>query len=124
ENGVVRTPTADNYIYDGVTTVITGNCGGSVNEIGEYLHRVDSIRPSINIASLIGHNTVRSQVLHRDNRAPSAAEQQQMNELVEKAMKEGAVGLSTGLIYIPGTFAKTEEVVELAKAAAKYNGVY
>jgi N-acyl-D-amino-acid deacylase len=69
ENGVVRTPTADNYIYDGVTTVITGNCGGSVNEIGEYLHRVDSIRPSINIASLIGHNTVRSQVLHRDNRA-------------------------------------------------------
>ena len=59
-----------------------------------------------------------------DNRAPTAEEQAKMNSIVEQAMKDGAVGLSTGLIYVPGTFAKTEEVVELAKVASKYRGVY
>lgn len=124
EGGVFSTPTADNYIYDGVTTVITGNCGGSVNNIGEYLQRVDSLRPSINIATLVGHNNVRSQILQRSARTPNAEEQKKMEELVAQAMKEGALGLSTGLIYIPGTYAKTPEVVGLARAAAAYNGVY
>jgi len=124
EGGIITTPTADNYIYDGVTTVITGNCGGSAQDINRFFQRVDSVRPSINVASLIGHNTVREQVMKRDDRLPTPAEQKQMDALVEKAMKDGAVGLSTGLIYIPGTFANTEEVVELAKAAAKYGGLY
>lgn len=124
EDGIIKTPTADNYIFDGVTTVITGNCGSSENDIKGYLHSVDSIKPSINIASLIGHNTVRAQIMQRDNRTPTADEQKQMEDLVEEAMKGGAVGLSTGLIYIPGTFAKTEEVVGLAKAASKFKGVY
>lgn len=124
EGGIITSPTADNYIFDGVTTVITGNCGGSADNIGLYLHQVDSVHPSINIASLVGHNTVRSQVMQRANRTPTAEEQKQMEGLVEQAMKEGAVGLSTGLIYIPGTFAKTEEVIGLAKAAANYKGVY
>jgi len=124
EGDIVKTPGAANYILDGVTTVITGNCGGSENDIRGYLRQVDSIRPSINIASLIGHNTVRAQVMQRANRTPTIEEQKQMDELVAQAMRGGAVGLSTGLIYIPGTFAKTEEVVSLAKAAAKYHGVY
>ena len=124
EGGIITRPSADNYIYDGVTTVVTGNCGGSTDNITQFFHRIDSIKPAINVATLIGHNTVRSAVMGRDNRQPSAEDQQKMEALVEKFMQEGAVGLSTGLIYVPGTYAKTEEVIGLAKAAAKYNGVY
>jgi N-acyl-D-amino-acid deacylase len=124
EGGIFQRPTADNYIYDGVTTVVTGNCGGSAGNLREFFRRLDSLKPSINVATLFGHNTVRMQVMNRDNRAPSAEEQAKMESLVEQAMREGAVGISTGLIYIPGTFAKTDEVVGLAKAAGKYQGVY
>ncbi|HEY8919335.1 MAG TPA: D-aminoacylase [Chitinophaga sp.] len=124
ESGIFERPTADNYIYDGVTTIVTGNCGSSADDLQKFFSRVDSLHAGINIASLVGHNTVRAQVMHRDNRAPTLAEQQQMDTLVAKAMQDGAVGFSTGLIYIPGAFSKTDEVVELAKSAAQYNGVY
>lgn len=124
ESGIFKWPTADNYIYDGVTTVITENCGSSSSNLKNFFHRIDSLHPSVNVASLMGHNTVRLQIMQRNNRVPTATEQQQMESLVEEAMKDGAVGISTGLIYIPGTFANTDEVVGLAKAASKYNGVY
>ncbi len=124
EGGEFVSPTADNFIYDGVTSVVTGNCGGSNLDVGNYFERIDSIGLSLNIATLIGHNTVRRAVLQDDNREPTREEQKQMELLVERAMKEGAVGFSTGLIYVPGTYAKTDEVVSLAKVAATYNGMY
>lgn len=119
-----KLPTADNFIYDGVTTVVTGNCGSSNTDIGAYFRWIDSAKLSINVASLIGHNDVRKAVLGRANREATTAELQRMQELVEKAMREGAVGLSTGLIYIPGTYTKTPEIISLAKVASRYHGVY
>ena len=119
-----RQPTADNFIYDGVTTVVTGNCGGSQVNIGNYFSMLDSLHLSINVASLIGHNDVRKAAMGSANRDPSEEEMKKMESIVEQAMKDGAVGLSTGLIYIPGTYSKTEEVVRLAKVASRYNGVY
>jgi len=119
-----RNPTADNFIYDGVTTVVTGNCGASQVNMARYFGMLDSLKLSINVASLIGHNDVRKAVMGSASRDPNEEEMKKMEAIVEQAMKDGAVGLSTGLIYIPGTYSKTEEVVRLAKVASKYNGVY
>jgi N-acyl-D-amino-acid deacylase len=119
-----KDPNATNFILDGVTTCITGNCGASNTDIGKYLQFIDSLKLSINVATLIGHNDVRKQIMGRANRDATPQEIEQMKNIVDKAMQEGAVGFSTGLIYIPGTYTKTPEIVELAKVAAKYNGVY
>ncbi|HWR34004.1 MAG TPA: D-aminoacylase, partial [Chitinophagaceae bacterium] len=119
-----KDPEVKSFIYDGVTTCITGNCGSSNVDIGKYLKWIDSLKLSINVATLIGHNDVRKEVMGRANRDATSDEMKRMDELVEKAMKDGAVGLSTGLQYIPGVYSKTAEIVELAKVAAKYNGLY
>jgi N-acyl-D-amino-acid deacylase len=124
EGGERSNPTADNFIYDGVTTVVTGNCGGSSPDMVRYFDSIDSTKVSINVASLIGHNTVRRAVMGDANRQATPEEITKMKALVEKAMKDGAVGLSTGLIYVPGTYANTEEIVELSKEAARFGGVY
>jgi len=124
EGDEARDPTAKSFIYDGVTTCVTGNCGSSNVNIGKYLHWVDSLKLSINVATLVGHNDVRKAVMGRANRDASAEEMQRMETIVDQAMKDGAVGLSTGLIYIPGTYSKTPEIVSLAKVTAKYNGLY
>lgn len=117
-------PTAENFVRMGVTSLITGNCGGSVTDIREFLGRFKAKPLAVNLGTLIGHNSVRQKVMGLENRDPSPEEQQKMNALVEQGMKDGAVGFATGLIYVPGTFSKTEEVVELAKAASKYGGTY
>jgi N-acyl-D-amino-acid deacylase len=124
EGNDLRVPTAPNFIMDGVTTVVTGNCGSSNTDIARYVKQLDSVKTSINVATLIGHNNVRRAVMGDSQRDPSPEEQKRMEDLVEEAMRQGAVGLSTGLIYIPGTFSKTPEVIGLAKAASRHGGVY
>ncbi len=124
EDGIKRVPTADNFILDGVTSIITGNCGGSEDNLSDFFKKIMEKGISVNMGSFIGHNNVRRQVMKKAMRDPTPKEQAEMERLVEKAMKQGAVGLSTGLIYIPGTYAKTPEVVGLAKVAAKYGGIY
>ena len=76
------------------------------------------------MGTLVGHNSVRAKVMGLDDRPPTADEQSKMDALVEQAMKDGAVGFSTGLEYLPGMFAKTDEIAELAQVAAKYGGIY
>ena len=124
EGGIRRIPTADNFLFDGVTSIVTGNCGGSVTAVDSFFTELRGNGISINLATLIGHNSVRREVMGSAQRDPSPEEMAAMEALVEKAMRQGAIGLSTGLIYVPGTYSKTAEVVALAKAAAKHNGIY
>jgi N-acyl-D-amino-acid deacylase len=124
EGNDIRVPLAPNFIMDGVTTVVTGNCGSSNTDIEKYFFRLDSVKTSVNIATLIGHNSVRRAVMGESQRDPSAEEQRSMEDLVDMAMQKGAVGLSTGLIYVPGTYSKTPEVIGLARAASRHGGVY
>ena len=121
---LAQKPEATNFVRMGVTTIVAGNCGGSALDLGTAFEQVASARPAVNFATLIGHNTVRQSVMGRAQRAPSIDELQKMKALVFKAMADGAVGLSTGLQYIPGTYAKEAEIVELARVAANNNGVY
>lgn len=121
---IFSNPAAENFIRMGVTSLVTGNCGGSVTDVGKFLTRYKETPLAVNLATLIAHGSVRRDILGTENREPSAEEMLKMESLVEKGMKDGAVGLSTGLIYVPGTYAKTEEVVSLARVAKKYNGVY
>ena len=108
----------------GVTSLVTGNCGSSVTDVGQFLGQIKNKPLAVNLATLIAHGSVRNKVMGLDDRAPTPDEQKKMEALVDQAMKDGAVGLSTGLIYVPGTYAKTDEIVGLAKVAARYGGVY
>ena len=111
-------------LMQGVTTVITGNDGRGPFEVANALSLFarDSIGP--NAALLVGHATVRGNVMRQASREPSAVELDSMKGLVDKAMREGAFGMSTGLYYAPGSFAKTDEVIALASVAAQHGGLY
>jgi N-acyl-D-amino-acid deacylase len=125
EGGILDLPAAENFLRMGVTSVVTGNCGGSALPLGEWFTRLEQKGISINVAALVGHNTVRHAGMNGDfDRPPTTEELQKMRELVDQAMRDGAVGFSTGLEYIPGTYARTDEIAEMAKVSAKYGGVY
>ena len=139
-------PWVESKIRQGITTDVNGQCGGSaapVNEkmraragsgmpkelmdwstMGEYFDRVEKRGVAHNIVMFVGHGTVRTFVMGDNHGAPTAAELDKMRALVRQAMEQGAAGLSTGLDYSPGVYAHTDEIVELAKVAAEYGGIY
>jgi N-acyl-D-amino-acid deacylase len=121
---IYNQPAAENFVRMGVTSLVTGNCGSSATDIGEFLGRTGKQPIAVNLATLIAHGDVRRKVLGLEARAPSAEELQKMEAIVEQGMRDGAVGLSTGLIYVPGTYAKTDEVTALARVAARHGGLY
>ena len=117
-------PAAESAVRQGVTTALGGPDGGSPLPLGRYMTSRDSQTIGINVAYLVGHNTVRRRVMGMARRDPTAAELEEMKGLVAQAMTEGAFGISTGLRYNPGNFSKVDEVVALARVAAAAGGIY
>jgi N-acyl-D-amino-acid deacylase len=141
-------PDMPSAIRQGVTTVIVGNCGTSpwplagwadANRMasgdpaldppawegfGDYLDATDAVHPATNIAALVGHGAIRQEVMGVERRPPSSGELREMRRLVDEAMAAGALGLSTGLIYVPGIHSDTDEIVALAEEAARSGGIY
>ncbi|MBM3292230.1 amidohydrolase family protein, partial [Candidatus Bathyarchaeota archaeon] len=143
----------ESTIIQGITTVVAGQCGSSIAPIDpntreqyeknlntgfplgiklkvtwtsfdEYLKEEEKSGLSVNMAHLVGHGAIRAASMGRDARAPTSKELKKMKELTREAMEAGAYGISSGLIYPPGIFAKTKELIELAKIAAEYGGIY
>ncbi|MDP2320342.1 MAG: D-aminoacylase [Acidobacteriota bacterium] len=121
---IATQPAIPHFVRMGVTTVVAGNCGSSAADVATAFTAIEAARPAINYATLIGHNTVRREAMGTANRQATPDELKRMEALVAKAMKDGAVGFSTGLQYVPGTYANTEEIVALAKVAAAGRGLY
>jgi N-acyl-D-amino-acid deacylase len=125
DRGVENAPDAASQVRQGITTAVVGQDGGSRLPISGFFEDLDRVKPAINYATTVGHGTVRGMVMGGDFRRPAtAAEIETMKVLVDRGMKDGALGLSSGLEYDPGFYAKPEELVELATVAAKYGGYY
>ena len=124
DDDLYKLPQAENFVRDGVTTIVSGNCGGSVRDVGEYFRRLTDKGVGLNVATLVGHNTVLRAVKGNVAGELSPEQLEKAKAIVDEAMRDGAVGLSTGLIYTPGKWSKTEEIIELAKVSAKYGGIY
>jgi len=142
-------PKAESKIRQGVTTEVIGNCGSSAAPLlgelrdritkyyaekynlkidwtymGEYLRKLEENGIAVNVATYVGFSNIRIAVLDYENREPTKSELEEMKELTAKSMDEGAIGLSTGLRYDPQSYAKTEEVIEIAKVVAEKGGIY
>src|SRR5690606_2042436 len=122
--GIFEVPTADNYVRQGVTTVMEGPDGSSPVPLAPFLSTLDALQKSVNIGSFIGQGSVRAEVIGNVDRKAAPEEIRRMQALVEQGMRDGAFGLSTGLFYVPGSFTPLEEVIELAKVAARFGGMH
>ena len=124
-DNIADQPLAEHFLRMGVTTVVVGNCGSSTLDVDKFFRKIAKTKVSPNVATLVGHNSIREKAMGGSfDRPPTPEELAWMKALVDRAMKDGAAGLSTGLIYPPGTFSKTEEIVELAKVVKLYDGIY
>jgi N-acyl-D-amino-acid deacylase len=147
---VIHHPQMDFKIMQGVTTDVVGNCGAGVapandafrgffargfggilgeadlpwSTTAQYFDAVEAAHPACNVTAYAPHGVIRSNVMGMDRREPTDAELDAMRELLDEAMRAGAIGMSTGLVYPPGTFARTPELIELAKVTAKHGGIY
>ena len=122
--GIFDVPTAENYVRQGVTTLMEGPDGSSPVPLAPFLARLDSLPTSVNIGSFIGQGSVRQEVMGDVDRDATPEELRRMRGLVEQGMRDGAFGLSTGLFYVPGAFTPTGEVIELARVAGRFGGIH
>jgi len=121
---ILKLSNCESHLRQGVTTSLGGPDGTSPWPLGKFLDTLDQIGVGMNVGYLIGHNTVRKNIMSLDNRIPSEDEMSLMKLQVSQAMDEGAFGISTGLKYLPGNFSKTQEIIELSKEASKKDGLY
>jgi N-acyl-D-aspartate/D-glutamate deacylase len=124
DNGLFEVPGAESFVRQGVTTIIGGPDGGGAVDMGAYLADLDTLALGLNACFTVGHNTVRSRVMGTADREAGSEELEEMKRLVDKAMQEGSIGISTALKYVPGAYSSTEEVIELSRVAASYGGFY
>ncbi|HEX7330937.1 MAG TPA: D-aminoacylase [Pyrinomonadaceae bacterium] len=125
DRGFAADPSAASQVSQGITTVVIGQDGGSPFPVGEYLGRLDASPIALNVLTFVGHATVRSRVMGNDtNRHATPAEVERMKQMVEQAMRDGAIGLSSGLEYETGKPASTDEMIALAKVAGAFGGIY
>ena len=122
--GIFQDPAAQNYIRQGVTTLIEGNDGSSPLPLAPFFEKLATTQIAVNFGTFVGQGSIRQAVLGLENRKATPEEIAKMKELTRQAMQAGALGLSTGLFYVPGNFTPTEEVVELAKVVAGFGGMY
>jgi len=124
DGGLHRQPLAENFTRNGVTTIVTGNCGGSEIDVKGYFDRLDAEGVALNVSTLIGHNSILRSAKGDKAGALDEAQWEKARGIARKAMEEGAVGMSTGLIYVPGKYSDTAEIIELQKVVAKFGGIY
>ncbi|MGB2713485.1 MAG: D-aminoacylase [Vicinamibacterales bacterium] len=122
--GIFAVPTAENYVRQGVTTLVEGPDGSSPIPLRPFLVKVAATRITPNFLSFIGQGSIRSDVIGTVNRPPTPDELDRMRALVRQGMEDGAFGLSSGLFYVPGNFTATDELVELARVAGDMGGIY